>query len=972
MLLQYGADVFARTKNWQTPAHLAAANGSIDSLKVLLSPPGLSPHALNNEIPVKQAVKANLNMSDRSGQTCLHLAAYYGHEEMCRVLIEGGANITQGDKRNRTALHLAVYQRHQTIISLLTEKLSKDEINIKDKDGNTALHVVASILEKGEMTDFWDTNVWVKPSAIAQQLVEAGADMTITNNSGNTVLHTACLNSSSEILPLLLELSKDIDLAHLTKPNDSKPSSLVEIPNKYNQTPLHLASFIHESDIPLEIIDEKNCMDILLQEWKSLIEYKCDNEMTALHQSARMGSSRRVKALLKAGALVDSIDRFGRTPLHIAAKGGYWWSIEQLLKQGADCKLQDGHGRTPLHLSAIAGSLVSCQKLILGLSSLGSGIDSGYINSRDNEGMTCLHHCAYKGCLETLQFLIASGADIAVLDTYGRTPLHYASANSNISCVLSLVNQATNNVNARDKTGCTALHSAAAKDTDGRCVEYLLSHKANAWIPDIQGYTPLHYAAANGNVTATMSLIELESVENSVKESKVDIPQSFALYLAVAGGHEDALIVLLSRFGDTINNPPELTVFNAGRYMQSSRLTFNTNEVKNQLGKSVIFLGRSLLHVACQKGYSGIVQLLIDNGSNLFAKDVTGNMRTPLHYAASNGHEECVKILLNSTNESNCLMNLKTTSKNLNSKNKAPWVSGRTPLIEAACNGHSKVVNLLLKNGTFPDAKDKFGRTALYMAAATGKEECVETLIQWNADIRAVDKYGKTALHIAAMKGHVGILGQLIDKYREDWWDEFKDNSQLWSSLEDNDGFTPIQWAAYAGHESCVEILTLNNPEEIVSYFDTKQACSSSKKGRFFSPVHCAVFKERIQCLSLLLEHLGPQIVHHVDSRKRTPLHIGVMSNSLECCKILIDNGAQINARDFENRTPLMLASKSKNLSCVELLLSKNCDIDSTDVLGNTALHYSCEGNGSVANAILKSSQAINLDVSHQNRRGQT
>ena len=96
------------------------------------------------------------------------------------------------------------------------------------------------------------------------------------------------------------------------------------------------------------------------------------------------------------------------------------------------------------------------------------------------------------------------------------------------------------------------------------------------------------------------------------------------------------------------------------------------------------------------------------------------------------------------------------------------------------------------------------------------------------------------------------------------------------------------------------------------------------------------------------------------------------MSNSYESCKLLIDNGAQMNALDNDKRTPLMLGAKVGHVKCVELLLSHNCEIDQVDYHGNTALHYGCEGSGECANVILKSNQAIDADISRQNNLGKT
>ena len=137
-------------------------------------------------------------------------------------------------------------------------------------------------------------------------------------------------------------------------------------------------------------------------------------------------------------------------------------------------------------------------------------------------------------------------------------------------------------------------------------------------------------------------------------------------------------------------------------------------------------------------------------------------------------------------------------------------------------------------------------------------------------------------------------------------------------------------------------------------------------------PQYCAAAKNHEACLRILLESLGHEAVNFCDNKNQKPLHVAVISNSYESCKLLIDNGAQINALDNDKRTPLMLGAKVGHVKCVELLLSHSCDIDQVDSHGNTALHYGCEGSGECANVILKSNQAIDADISHQNNLGKT
>ncbi|KAI9771507.1 MAG: hypothetical protein M1840_002127 [Geoglossum simile] len=85
------------------------------------------------------------------------------------------------------------------------------------------------------------------------------------------------------------------------------------------------------------------------------------------------------------------------------------------------------------------------------------------------------------------------------------------------------------------------------------------------------------------------------------------------------------------------------------------------------------------VHVAAYFGLVGTIMGLIKSGYNPDLKDSFG--RTPLSWAAGNGHEVVVKLLL------------ATEKVDVNSKDSH---YGQTPLSWAAGNGHEAVVKLLL------------------------------------------------------------------------------------------------------------------------------------------------------------------------------------------------------------------------------------------------------------------------------------
>ena len=111
-----------------------------------------------------------------------------------------------------------------------------------------------------------------------------------------------------------------------------------------------------------------------------------------------------------------------------------------------------------------------------------------------------------------------------------------------------------------------------------------------------------------------------------------------------------------------------------------------------------------------------VMTLLLDRCGGDFDADTRpiGSCQSPLLWAAENGHEAVVKLLL-STGK----VDIEVRDKN-----------SKTPLLWAAENGHEAIVKLLLGTGKVDiEARDNSGQTPLSWAAENGHEAVVKLLL---------------------------------------------------------------------------------------------------------------------------------------------------------------------------------------------------------------------------------------------------
>ena len=117
-------------------------------------------------------------------------------------------------------------------------------------------------------------------------------------------------------------------------------------------------------------------------------------------------------------------------------------------------------------------------------------------------------------------------------------------------------------------------------------------------------------------------------------------------------------------------------------------------------------LGESALMLAALKGQLDLAKKLVAKGA-----DVNKTGWTPLHYAASNGHVDVIKLLL----ENHAYIDAESPN-------------GSTPLMMASMYGNAQSVKLLIDEGADPLLKNQIGLTALQFAQRADRPDSAELL----------------------------------------------------------------------------------------------------------------------------------------------------------------------------------------------------------------------------------------------------
>ena len=313
----------------------------------------------------------------------------------------------------------------------------------------------------------------------------------------------------------------------------------------------------------------------------------------------------------------------GGTPMHLAARYGNL-HIVKLIKYNLDTlNPSDAKGYSVLHAAALGGHLDIVKEIVKDLKEF-KNPDATYLcNQR-----TPLHEAARGGHVKVLKFFKEIVPDMSVVDSHGRTALHYATLKGKLGAVKYLADFTP--IEMKSKIGQTPLHFAADKD-HLNILKFFKEVATDMSVVCKEGWTALHYASNQGHLKAVTFLADFIDID--IKSENGQTAFDFA--------KKESVTKYLKYLRENPPSPrPDMSLHEAAKVGQLDSLSFYQQTEPNM--SIVDSYGYNALHYAAMRGQLGAVIYLV-NFIDIKIKNQNGNTATDL--AKNFGHHTVVDYL---------------------------------------------------------------------------------------------------------------------------------------------------------------------------------------------------------------------------------------------------------------------------------------------------------------------------------------
>jgi uncharacterized protein len=422
----------------------------------------------------------------------------------------------------------------------------------------------------------------------------------------------------------------------------------------------------------------------------------------------------------------------------------------------------------------------------------------------------------------------------------------------------------------------------------------LLEQKADARAAEADGTTALHWAVRQDDVDLADRLLKAGADPKAANRYGIT-----PLYLAAVNGSARMIARLLEAGADP-------------------------NEVGTE--------GETVLMTVARGGHVDAAKVLLDAGAKVDARE-QWHGQTALMWAAAEGHPDMIGELLAHGADVNAASNVETWERQVTAEPRQKWLppGGLTPLLFAARENCLKCLPVLIKGGANINATTPDGISAAVLALINGHYDVAGALAEAGIDPNLADYTGRTALYAAidfntmpnsnrppppnVIENKLSALdvARVLLEHGADPNARLKSLPPYRAKLDrGNDmmlgaGTTPFLRAAKAGDLPAMKLLLEHGADA---------ALAPTRSG--ITPLMAAA-------------GLGT-------TEQDTTGRFKTQAQAIAAIQLLLDRGADVNAKANDGRTALHGAALQGYDDVIEFLASKGADLTAKDNKGFTAL----------------------------------
>lgn len=831
------------------------------------------------------------------GESILHLAVESasvkgGSISLLRVLLDGKVDPNlKTSTTGRTSLHLAAEKGNTECIALLLK--SKANIDTLDDNLDTAL-LVAARAEKSEALKL---------------LVEGGADVNCKTSEGLSALNEAAQrHTSTAVVQALLSGGADVETcapegltpflraARWSNTNVLKVLSKVsntKAADVKGSTAMHYVAWAGNLETAKLLVDDG--ADLTARD---------KNGMLPLHQAANCSNLKVLEFILDQGTDIESPgNKAGFTAIHYAIREGNIATLTLLLDRKADIEAYiEGNDvqATPLLRAVFMNKLEIARFLLNKGANISAKGTLKYIPTQRFSISTLtyfrylgLHLCAWKGFLEMAALLLQSGAlvDIESLDCYGMTPLLQAAWNLKEPLAQLFIDHGAN-VGAQRPQGNNAFRVFSLRGIKSLPLfKRLADEEADINAVDEMGCVPVLHLAVGGRPQIVAAALERGADIHALNSYGLT-PLGHAARL----GFKDIVVMLLDGGAD---------------------IDHNTNNGLN-----------NPLLLAATNGHVEVLKVLIARGADLDVKNANGQSALAVALAAKQGPAVALLSTLGA------------------------FILPSMTIHEAVKSGDALNVEILLsKNPSAIDELDDKQQTPLHNVLMNGKLAMLDLLLRSGANVGAQDVDGVTPLMAAVHFNHGDAVAKILERKPDMSLKTLKKWSAMHYTCRNSSRYiaklliahgAPLDDAEAELGSTPLHLAATHGRLDVARFLLESGAIREAKDNNKSTPLLRAIQNNHVAVAEYLLEQGASIFVKSEPYQLSAILHTAVWTNSEHLAKLLLDRGAELEDRDYEEVTPLIRSAFFLKGAVFHFLLEKGANLESLDIYGRTALQRAC------------------------------